>query len=317
MAGEIVTTTTTLNDFIAGDAVSMTALDYARPATVLTPLALRIPAAKGSLVTTIPRFHAPVAANDHATSSDTEFDGTEANDLSKTAISSDSVQATLAEWAHYTTLSDLIQETSPFGTELLSQIIAVQAGAVQAGVEADMLVKQSGLTASVGTTTAPLTIAQALAAADGPRDRGFGAPEGLAYSLGINQAKNLRDACVAAGASSAIYDGTATELLGVRAASDVEASGGLRFFFNRHPVYVSGIGPSANAGDDEVGSCFIPGRGNQAGQATFTFVFHPRTMRTEVMRDAEGRADKVVMSHVGAVARSSDDSGTKIVTDFG
>lgn len=317
MAGEIVTTTSTLSDFISTDALSLTALDYARPAAVLTPLALRMPAAKGALTTVIPRFAAPVTANDNGASADTEFDATQANELSKTAISSDGVSATLAEWGHYTTLSDLIQETSPLGTELLSQIIAVQAGAVQAGVEVDMLATQSGLTASVGTTTAPLTIAQALAAADGPRDRGFGAPQGLAYCLSINQSKNLRDACVAAGASQAIYDGPATELLGVAAASDAQMSAGLRYFFNRHPVYVTGIGPTANTGADDVGSCFIPGVGMNAGQATYVYVFHPRTMRTEVTRDAEGRADKVVMSHVAAVARCSDDSGTAIITDHG
>lgn len=314
MAGEIVTTTTTLNDFIASNGLAPTALDYARPAMVLTQLMLRVRAAEGTLTTLMPRFTAPVSATDHGTSADAEFDAVEANELGKTAISSDGVSASLAEWAHYTTLSDLIQETSPFGTELLSQIIAVQAVAVQTGIEVDALALQSGLTASVGTSGNPLTVSQALTASDGINDRGFGAPEGKAYVLGTVQAKNLRDALIGTNAASAIYDGPAGELLGVQAASNLEIAANLRYFFNRHPVFVTGIGPTANAGVNEVGSCLVPAFGQNAGHATFGYVYHKRTMRSEVTRNAEGRADKVVLSHVAAIARTSDDSGTKIVT---
>jgi hypothetical protein len=317
MAGEVVTTASTLSGFIASAAVSPTAADYARPSMVMTPLMLRMPAATGSLTTTIPRFAAPVAANDHGASADTEFSGAEADNLSPTAISSDSATATLAEWAHYTTVGDLIKETSPFGADLLSSIISVQATAVQTGVEVDALALMSGLTNNVGTTTTPMTIANAFAASDGVRDDGFGAPEGLAYVLGTEQAKNLRDSCVATGASGAIYEGPAATLLGVEAASNLEIASGLRFFFNRTPVFVSGLVPTANAGADEVGACFVPGFGQNAGHATFVYLYTGRTMRVEVVRSAEGRADKVVLSHVASVARSSDDSGYKITTDAG
>jgi hypothetical protein len=318
MAGEIVTTTTTLGDFIQTEAIEPTMLAYARPAMVLTPLMRRFSlVGKGSDTLGLPRFAAPVEPDDNGASGDTEFDGTEADALTATAISDDGVTATLAEYAFYTTVSDRIGEDSPLGTEVLSGVIAVAAGAIQDAVEIDALSKFTGLTASVGTTTAPLTIAQAMAAEDGIRDRGFRAPNGTAYVLGTNQAKNLRDALIAAGAAPAVYQGPATEMLGVSASPNNGMADNLVFFFNRRPVYATGIGPTANVGADEVGACFIPTGAQNDNSATFGYVASARTFRVASQEYVEGRGQKVVVSHRSANAELSDDSGTKIVSDLG
>jgi hypothetical protein len=85
------------------------------------------------------------------------------------------------------------------------------------------------------------------------------------------------------------------------------------YWFNRRPVYATGIGPTADSAVNEVGACFIPTGPQNDPAATFGYVASARTFRVRAQEYVEGRGQKLVISHMSAVAELSE-SGTKIVT---
>lgn len=310
------TTTTTLNDVVYGYIIEPTFLDYAHDWVVLTPFMRRYSlVGKPSNVLQVPRFATDMGTvGDGGSGVDTEFDATEGTDLStNTTQDTDSVQFTVAEYGLVRKITDNVKEDSILGSDM-SMYIADAARILQTAVEDSACALPAGLSNSVGTTTADLTIAQAVAAADKIRERGCRAPQGVTYLLDDQQYADLRDACIATGSSWAVFPQVAAGMLDVQKDPINGMGNGRVMSFRGFDVYASGLTDTANTGEDVVGACFVhTGPGNDAF-ATFAIV-DKRPFRIETERDATLRADELVFTTRVAVGEATDASGTKIVTD--
>mgnify|MGYP000013416607 FL=1 len=309
------TTTTTMNDVVYSYAIEPAFLDYAHDWVVATPFFRRFSLiGKPANVLQVPRFATnmgTVGANGDGV--DTEFDATEGSDLTSTAISTDNVQFTCAEYGLLIAVTDTLVEDSISGADV-SMHVQNAARIITTAVEDSGLALLAGLSSSVGSTGADLTIAQAVAAADTIAERGCRAPNGLTYVLDDQQYYDLRDACIATGSSWAVFPGAADRMLAIDKDPLNGLGNGRAMVFRGWDVYRTGLTDTANTGADVVGACFThTGPGNDP-MATFAIV-EKRPFRVEEQRDASLRANELVFTRRVGVGEATDASGTKMVTD--
>ena len=314
MANE--STTTTLNDIVYSAWIEASFLDYAydwivaqqffRPASLIgRPSATHQYARLQSDMGTV---------GDSGTGVATAFDGAEGTDLGNTALATDNVQVSVSEYALMRTVTDDVGEDSINGLDLMQAILADAARILMTALEDDCVGLFSGLSNSVGTTTADLTIAQTLAAHVNIRKRGHRAPDGVVYVLDEQQVDDLEAALIASSTSATTYAAAADKLLGVDATANNGMGNGHVMNFRGYPVYSSGLTDTANAAADVVGACFVPTSEANNSQATFGLV-SKRPFRVEPQRDASLRADELVFSMRAGAGEINDGSGTDITTD--
>lgn len=310
------TTTTSLNDVVYSYVIEPTFLDYAYDWTVATPFFRRFSlVGKPSNVLQVPRLASNMGTvGDNGSGVDTEFDATEGTDLStNTQLATDNVQFTAAEYGLVHKITDNVREDSILGSDV-SMYISNAARILTTAVESSGVALFSGLSNSVGVSGSDLTIAQAVAAADGIRERGCRAPNGVTYVLDDQQYNDLRDACIATGSSWAVFPAASDRLLDIQKDPINGLGNGRVMSFRGFDVYATGLTITANTAADVVGACFThTGPGNDP-MATFAIV-DKRPFRVETERDATLRADEMVFTTRVAVGEAFDTSGTKIVTD--
>lgn len=310
------TTTTSLNDVVYSYVIEPTFLDYAYDWTVATPFFRRFSlVGKPSNVLQVPRLASNMGTvGDNGSGVDTEFDATEGTDLStNTQLATDNVQFTAAEYGLVHKITDNVREDSILGSDV-SMYISNAARILTTAVESSGVALFSGLSNSVGVSGSDLTIAQAVAAADGIRERGCRAPNGVTYVLDDQQYNDLRDACIATGSSWAMFPAASDRLLDIQKDPINGLGNGRVMSFRGFDVYATGLTITANTAADVVGACFThTGPGNDP-MATFAIV-DKRPFRVETERDATLRADEMVFTTRVAVGEAFDTSGTKIVTD--
>jgi hypothetical protein len=314
------TTTTTLNDLVHSQFIEPTFYDYAHDHVVATRFLQQFSLIGKSTATyQVPRFDSDmgtVGAN--AAGVDGEFDvANETTDISSaTALDTSSVTFTPAEYGLKHVISDAVYEDSMLASELDSMIIANAARILQTALEADVVALFAGLGTAVGTSGSDLTVAQAIAAADGIYDRGCRAPNGLVYVLDDEQYINLRDAMIATSTSLASYPMANDSLIGARAADNHGLSGDEtpRMYFKGYPVFSTGLCATANTGANVVGACFTPYGPQNAPFTTFAMVTK-RPFRVGVERDESLRSTEIVFTQRIGVGEASDVSGTEITTD--
>jgi hypothetical protein len=309
-------TTTTANDITYSAVIEPSFLDYAYDWTVATQFfrnyslvgkpsnALDIPVPATNLGT----------VGDGGGGVDTEFDATQASDLSSTTWSTDKVTATCSEYAVMRVLADNIGEDSIPGIDFINTILADAARILLTALEDDACALFASLSNSVGSSGNDLTIAQALAAHVNIRKRGYRAPDGVVYVLDEQQVDDLEAALIATSTSAASYAGATDRLLGVDKTVNNGMGNGHVMNFRGFPVYSTGLTDTANAAADVVGACFVPTSEANNPHATFALV-DKRSFRMEPQRDASLRATEMVFSMRKAVAEIRDGSGTAIITD--
>ncbi len=313
------TTTTTLNDLVHTEFIEPMFLDYAHDHVVATRFLKRWSlVGKTTNKYQVPRWESDMGTvGDNASGVDTEYDATAGTDISSnTELSSASVTFTPSEYGFKHTLIDDVFEDSVVASELMSMIVSNAARIIQTAVEADVVALFAGLSSAQGVSGSDLTIAQALAAADGIYDRGCRAPNGLVYVLDDQQYTDLRNAVVATGANPAQYAMAADSVIGARAADNHGLSGDdtPRMWFKGYPVYSTGLCATANTAADVVGSCFTPTGPQNDAFVTFALV-DKRPFRVGIERDESLRASEVVFTTRLAVGEATDESGTEITTD--
>lgn len=315
MANE--TTTTTLNDTVQGYVISSAMMGYAMEYIVAhSKFRLWSLVGQPSNVLQIPRFTADYTVDDNGATLDGEFDASEGTPISNTAVDTENVQLTVSEYGFASTITDNVYEDSVLGTAFMSQVVMLASQYLALAVEQASCALFSGLSNSVGSTGVDLTIAQAMAAADGIRTRGSFAPDGLVYVFDNQQWSDLKTAAIATSTSLLTYGATGEQFVG----ASRDASNGLGAdrrvgTFYGIPAHETGITPTANSAADVVGACFTPSSPGNDSHATFSYV-EKRPFRMEVERDAALRADVAVFTRRCAVGESADFSGTKIVTDL-
>ena len=317
MAGE--TTTTSLNDIVYSAWIDASLIDYAYDWVVAQQFfdssrdligkpggSIQIPTVTSNMGT--------VGANGAGV--DTEFDTSEAADLTATQLATSNVTISVSEYGLNRELTDDVEEDSINGLDLMNRIMQDASRVLMTAIEYSCLSLFGAATNTVGTTGVDLTIAQMLAAHEGIRTRGYHAPDGVVYVLDDQQKADIDTATLATGTTFLTYGGMAMGLLGVSPTANNGMGNGHVFNFRGYPVYATGLGPTANAGADVTGGCFIPAtRGNSAaGHVSFARV-EKRLMRMEPDRDASKRTSEAVFTTRVGVGALVDGSTTGIITD--
>ena len=126
------------------------------------------------------------SANDDGAGVDTEFDATQATDLSNTAVSSGGITITPGEYGVLIALTDNVQEDSVSAIDVLGWIQERMLHVISLAITDDYLALLAGFSNSVGTSGVDLTVAQLIAAQQGLRTRGVDADQ-LVYILDNQQ----------------------------------------------------------------------------------------------------------------------------------
>lgn len=314
MANE--STTTTLNDIVYAAVIEQTFLDYAYDFTNAIPLFRQFSlVGRPSNVLQLPRITSDMTVNDNGASTDGEFDATEGNALANTAVDTENVQCTVGEYGFQTTVTDNVSEDSILGPDFMSMIVMHAARIIATAKETDAVALFASASNSVGSTGVNITIAQAVAMADGIRTRGIHAPDGIVYFFDDQTWADLRDLCIAVGSSMAVYASAADRILGVSSDSKVGLADGRVGTFLGFPAYSSGLTPTANSAADVVSAAFVHSTPANDGMAAYGAVAK-RPFRVEPIRVPGSRGTQVVFTERSAVGEIQDAAATKAVTDL-
>lgn len=255
--------------------------------------------------------------NDDGAGVDLEFDATQGTALSNTAVSTGGVTCTPVEYGVAHALTDTVKEdTAIDALELMNLFTSQMLTVLQLALDDDFLALLVSLSNSVGSTGVDLTIAQGIAAQQGPRVRGTNA-DAMAYIFDNEQALNLETGLQAANAAAAIFALSADRLIGYAPTAD-HGMGSSRqvMTFRGFPAFATGLTDTANAAADVVGACIAPSTAyNDATGATTFCLGWKRLPRFEMQRQAKGRSDDLVMTMRAGTAELQDGSGTAIITD--
>jgi len=313
MANE--TTTTTLTETIYGEWINPMfqgyAKNYANPSQFFLPLQSQ----NGSATISQPRLDSNQGTpNDDGAGVDTEYNATEATDLSNTALSTSDSTFSASEYGLMRTITDTSLEDSVSGAALISTILSDAASILMTAANDDGCALFAGLSNSSGSTGVDLSIANVDDALYALAERSI-----LGSMVGVLDNQQMRDffaALQATGTSMAVYAGAADRMM----AASFEGSQGrneagetLRYknvLFHR-----SGLTDTANAAADVVGAIFLDGR-DPANFDLCTFgQASKRPFRAETQRDASLRATEIVCTMRWGCGELQDGSGQKLVTD--
>lgn len=255
--------------------------------------------------------------NDDGAGVDLEFDATQGTALSNTGVSTGGVTATPVEYGIAHALTDTVKEDTAIDAfELMNLFTGQMLTVLQLALDDDFLALLVSLSNSVGSSGVDLTIAQGIAAQQGPRVRGTVA-DALAYIFDNEQALNLETALQATNAAAAIFALSADRLIGYAPTADHGMGSNRQVMsFRGFPAYATGLTDTANAAADVVGACIAPSTAfnDKSGATTFGLGWK-RLPRFEMQRQAKGRSDDLVMTMRAATFELQDGSGTAIITD--
>lgn len=316
MANEV--TTTAANDIVRTESIAQTFLDYGYDKAVFLPLArywgdLLAPGAPAKLNVPVLSGAIPTA-DDNGAWGDTEYDATEGTALSNAALTTGSVTVTVGKYGYMVTVTDELGEDSAIAGAFMAALVQNAATVITGAKEVDGLALLPSLSNGVGSSGVNITMAQAVAMADGPRNRGFHPMDGGAFIFDNVTWADLRDLIIAAGTSWAVYPGLAEKFLGAAPSADNGLATGMVGVFLNAPVFVTGQTPTANSGADVVSAYIIPSSPGNDSVATFGYA-DKRPLSLETQRYPEGGGEKFVFFSRGASFEAVDGSGTKATTD--
>ena len=315
MAAE--STTTTLNDVYYSAIISPMMMDYAHDWVVTTQFlreySLIGQASAAVDIWSLATDMGTVGAN--GTAFDTEFDATQATDLSNTALDTNKVTLTAGEYGVMRTITDNVLEDSIGGIDWLRLVLNDSTRILMTALEWDITALFDNFSTVQGSSGSDLTIAQLLAAQVGIRTAGVRAPDGVVYVLDDEQVLNVETAFLATSTSVTTYGMAADRLLGAPGLGpNAGMSNGHVMSFRGSPVWATGLAPTANAGADVQGACFVPSSPSNDPMAALGVVWK-RMFRLETDRDISLRATEYVSTMRAGVGELFDAAGNAIITD--
>lgn len=310
-------TTSTINDVYYSAIISPMMMDYAHDWVVATQF-LREFSLIGASANAIdvPKLASSMGTvGDGGSGVDTEFNATEATDLSSTTLSTDKVTITASEYGVLRVITDNVLEDSISGIDWLRLVLNDSTRILMTALEDDVCALYASFSNTVGTSGADLTIAQLLAAQVGIRKRGVRAPDGVVYVLDEQQVDDVEAALIATSTSMASYALAADRVLGAPSVGPNNGmSNGHVLSFRGAQVWSSGLTDTANIGADVVGACFVHSTNSNDSMAALGIAWK-RMFRLETDRDISLRATEYVSTMRVGVAEIEDKAGTAIITD--
>ncbi len=313
MANEV--TSTSLNDVTQGtliEAVLLSALSE-KGALLMLPREFNLVGRPANAIT-IPVFDSYWGTpGDRGSAVDTEFNATEAVEISNTPVTTSAVTITAAEYGIAHEITDNVQEDTVDGLDLLGTIENNMVNVLYLAMADDFVALFASLSTSVGTSGADLSLANFLAARTGLITKGVDAPDGLVAVLDNQQAADIETGILATNAAAAVHMMSADRLLAYRPSANGGMGGGTRGNLFGIPIFTTGLTDTANAAADAVGAIFVPSSAANDPHATYGQVWK-RLPNFETERHAKKRTTDLVMTTRWGVGEIRDLSGVKLVT---
>lgn len=253
--------------------------------------------------------------DDNGAGTDTEFDATEATDLSNTAVTTAGVTVTPGEYGVALEVTKNVEEDSLSAIDLYGLLEERMLHVISLAMTYDFLALFASLSNSVGVSGSNFTVAQGIAGLRNIRTRGTDA-DAVIGIFENQQAADIEDELVSQNASVAVFAQNADRLIQYAPTADNGMGAGRQVFtFRNAPVFVSGQCATANSGADVVGAFFCPSTVyNDASGAT---TFHMGWKRLPMFATDQivlGRSTQLVMSARAGFGEGQDGSGSGIVT---
>lgn len=313
MAAE--TTTTTLTELVYGEWISPLILNYAGNYMNPSQFFLKLDPQNGSSMVSVPRWVSDQGtANDDGAGVDTEYNATEATDLSNTELETLDATFTIAEYGLMRTVTDTVIESAQSAASLLSFIVADGAKILMAAGNDDACAKFTSFTNSSGTTNTDLTAAIFDDAIYDLAERGVVGE--LVAILDHEAARNLQDNLQSASSNIAVYAGAADRQMAVSPSGDAGRNvDGYVMSYKGVPCYRTGLTDLVNTSADVASAVFV--RGDIEAQRTSAALGQGslREFRVETQRDASLRSTEVVMTMRWGCGIIGDAFGQKLISD--
>jgi hypothetical protein len=313
MANE--TTLTTLTELVHAEWISPFILSYAENYKNPSQFLLRMDPLNGSTTVSAPRWVSDEGDVLTPTAVDTEYDATEATDLSNTALETLDETFSIAEYGLLRTVTDHVVESAQSAASVLASLVPNAASTLMAASNQTACALFASFTNQSGDTSAdPLTIAFVDDAIYDLAERGvIGELVGILHH---DQARHFMDALQATSTSMATYAGAADRQMSATSSGDQGRN--VEGWFYRYKgvdLYRNGLCSTANTAANVVGSIFC--RGDIPAQAGMAAIGQGslRDFRVETQRDASLRATEFVFSMRWGCGIINNAHGQEIISD--
>lgn len=272
-------------------------------------------AGRGTNSLTIPKEDSLFTAGDNGLTADTEYDATEATDLSNTATTTSAATLTTGEYGIAVELTDTLKEDSVFsGAELVAIINQKCIHALGIAMEVDFLTLFASIANASGVGGTALVVSTMVAAQIAPRARGL-RTESQAYIIDTQAATDLDNNLISTSAAAATYAFAADRALGYAPTDDGGMLTRHTMMFKNRPVFTTGLVPTANGGVDTIGNCLVPSTplNDRLGATTFGMGWK-RMPTIETQRIPLGRSDQIVVTQRWGAVELQDGSAQGITS---
>lgn len=254
--------------------------------------------------------------DDNGTGTDTEFDATEATDLSNTAVTTSGVTCTPGEYGVALEVTKNVEEDSMTALDLYGLLEERMLHVISLAMTFDFLALFASISNTVGVSGADFTLAQAIAAQRNIRTRGADA-DAVVYIGETQQSNDIEDQLIATDAAAAVFALSADRLINYAPTADNGLGASRQVMTLRGaPFFVSGLCSTADSGANVVGACLCPSTSyNDASGATSFGMAWKRLPLLETDKIVLGRSTQLVMSARAGFVELQDGSATGIVTD--
>jgi hypothetical protein len=313
VAGE--TTTTSLTELVYGEWISpyiqAYAGQYKNPSQFLT----RWDPQNGSSTVSVPTWVSDQGTpNDDGADVDTEFNATEATDISATELETTDSTFSISEYGLRRDPTDTAIEDAISAEALISYIASDGSSNLMAAANDDVCALFASFSNSSGSTGVDLSIANVDDALYALADRGIVGE--LVGVLDNQAARDFLNALQATSTSLAIYAGSTDRQMATQFSPDQGRNPeGFCLRYKGCDFYRQGMTDTANTGADVVSAIWLRGDVEANRPLSALGQASRREFRIETQRDASKRTTEVVMTMRWGCGITKNGSGQKLVTD--
>lgn len=310
------TTLTTLTELVHAEWINDFILSYAENYKNPSQFLLRMDPMNGSTTVSAPRWVSDQGdVNDEGAAVDTEYDATEATDLSNTALETLDETFSISEYGLLRTVTDHVFESAQNAAGVLQHIASDAASTLMAaGNQTACALFGSFTNASGDTSSDPLTIAFVDDALYDLAERGVTGE--LVGILHHDQVRDFMNALQATGSSMAIYAGAADRQMAAQTSGDQGRNvEGFALRYKGVDFYRNGLVSTANTGANVVGAIFA--RGDIPAQASMAAIGqgYLRDFRIATQRDESLRATEFVATMRWGCGIVNNAHGQEVISD--
>lgn len=310
------TTLTTLTELVYAEWINPFVLSHAVNYKNPQQFLLRMDPLNGSSTVSAPRWVSDEGdVNDEGAAVDTEYDASEASDLSNTELETLDSTFSITEYGLMRTVTDHVVESAQSAQSILQFIIPNAVSILMAASNQTACALFASFTNQSGDVTAdPLTIAFVDDAIYDLAERGVQGE--LVGILHHDQIRNFMDALQATSSSMAVYSGAADRQMATSTSPDQGRNvEGFALRYKGADFYRNGLCSTANTAANVVGAIFC--RGDIPAQASFAAIGQGslREFRVETERNASLRATEVVTTMRWGCGIINDAHGQEVISD--